>query len=154
MDHTKETPGASTTGQVAEAPTSTQNYADYTTNAAASQERIRIDFTVNDDGTTTVIKFVRRGTDRPYSSEVKPPGFDLDAALAWCRENGYYVVTWPGGARAWKDERPWVIRTTHQIVGLRARLERELDWLRNAQGDPVRRAQLMRLLQHDLAYYG
>jgi hypothetical protein len=24
----------------------------------------------------------------------------------------------------------------------------------NARGDPVRRAQLMRLLQHDLAYYG
>jgi hypothetical protein len=106
MSHTKKTPGVTTTGQVAEAPTSTQNHADYTTNDAASQERIRIDFTVNDDGTTTVIKFVRRGTDRPYSSGVKPPGFDLDAALAWCREHGYYVVTWPGGARAWKDEGP------------------------------------------------
>jgi hypothetical protein len=120
-------------------------------------ERIRFDFIENGNGTTTVIKFRRppgNPFDKPYSSEIKPAGFDLDAALAWCRANDYYTVTWPGGARAWKGSAPWVIRTTHQIAKLRARLERELDWLRKSQCNPVKQAQLMRLLQNDLAYYG
>ncbi len=32
------------------------------------------------------------------------PAFDVDAALSWCREHGWAVREWPGGARAWKRE--------------------------------------------------
>jgi hypothetical protein len=31
------------------------------------------------------------------------PDFDIDAALSWCREHGWAVREWPGGARAWKS---------------------------------------------------
>ncbi len=30
--------------------------------------------------------------------------FDVDVALTWCREHGWAVREWPGGARAWKRE--------------------------------------------------
>ena len=118
----------------------------------------RIDFKQQNDGSTIVVKLRHdKGAmrDIPTSHERKNGDFDLDAALAWCRENGYTVLTWPGGARAWRGPKPRVIRTRRQIARFRAQLERELEYLRNTKSqDAHRRAQLMRLVQFDLAYYG
>ena len=62
-------------------------------------------------------------------------------------------VTWPGGARAWhKKKAP--VRTAWQIWQRRESLERELEYMRKQHQDPQRQAQLTRLLQLDLAYYG
>lgn len=48
------------------------------------------------------------------------PGFDIDLALAWCREHGWAVREWPGGARAWrKGVEP--VRSARQVK----RMERE-----------------------------
>ncbi len=40
----------------------------------------------------------------PRLTATKPITWDLQEALAWCRENGYTVHEWPGGARAWLGE--------------------------------------------------
>ncbi|MDR3572821.1 MAG: hypothetical protein P4L50_03085 [Anaerolineaceae bacterium] len=41
---------------------------------------------------------------RPVTEETKPVGFDLEASLKWCADNGFTVRRFPGGARAWKGE--------------------------------------------------
>lgn len=117
----------------------------------------RIDFIQNGNGTTTVTKFRKQSNgpfDIQFDGEVKPIGFDLDFALNWCRENGYHVITWPGGARASKGDKPKIIRTTKQMYNLRTRMEKELAYLRKRKRNPEKQAQLFRLLQLDLAYYG
>ena len=118
----------------------------------------RIDFEEQNDGSTIVIKMrYDKGAmrDVPTNHERKNGDFDLDAALDWCRENGYAVLAWPGGARAWHGPKPRVIRTTYQIRRLRVQLERELVYLRRTKSrNNAWRAQLTRLLQLDLAYYG
>ena len=82
----------------------------------------RIDFTILQDGHVAVLKLDRqaqRDIPRPEGNDFKPPGFDLEAALNWCRANGYTVRQWPGGARAWLGK-PWPIRTRYQIMQRRA----------------------------------
>jgi len=117
----------------------------------------RIDFITNSNGTVTVTKF-RKKDDSPFDiqfeGEIKSAEFDFDHALSWCRENGFHVITWPGGARAVKGDKPKIIRTARQIYTLRIRLEKELAYLRKTQRNPERQAQLFRLTQLDLAYYG
>ncbi len=92
----------------------------------------RIDFLILADGTTIVIKMWKHSSglrDIPHKSDTHPPGeFDLTGAIKWCREHGYTVWTWPAGkeplgARAWRGH-PWPVRTAHQIIGLRRKLER------------------------------
>ena len=85
----------------------------------------RIDFEKMADGQVIVVKMRKNGArDIPTAHEIKATDFDLQAALDWCRENGYTVHYWRYGARAWRGE-PWPIRTMHQIVKLRRRLEAE-----------------------------
>ncbi len=90
----------------------------------------RIDFTVMSDKRVIILKFRRDMTtaapcDIPTSHDFKPATFNLDAALAWCREHGYVVRKWHGGARAWLSEKPWVIRTRSQIIKARQRFTGE-----------------------------
>ena len=84
----------------------------------------RIDFTNLADGRVIVLKLRRDAADPAAprdiplpdnGHDIKPATFDLDAALAWCRRNGYTIRQWPGGARAWLGN-PWVIRTRQQIL--------------------------------------
>ena len=89
----------------------------------------RIDFTLMHDGRVIVLKFRRDETDParprdipiPGGHDIKPAGFDLDAALDWCQHNGYAIRRWEGGVRAWKGDKPWVIRTREQIQRKRRR---------------------------------
>ena len=111
----------------------------------------RIDFVQLPDGRVVVQKLRRdartdpaRPRDIPFESDVKPQSFDLEDALAWCRENGYSVRQWAGGARAWKGE-PWVIRTRAQILRKRRQIEAEV----RANGGSKQS-----LLSLDLAYDG
>ncbi len=46
-----------------------------------------------------------------------PIAWDLRAALQWCRDNGYTVHEWPGGARAWLGE-PQPVRTMKSALRL------------------------------------
>jgi hypothetical protein len=50
-------------------------------------------------------------------------GFDLKAAVDWCRANGYTVMEWPDLVRAWHGQ-PEPIRTRRQIIRERDRLQR------------------------------
>lgn len=116
----------------------------------------RIDFERLPDGSVVVTKMVRdtkNARSVARQREAKPADFDIDAALAWCKENDYETVTWPGGARAWHGKRS-PVRTVWQIWQKRETLTREVDYLRKTRKDPQRQAQLTRLLQLDLAYYG
>ena len=87
----------------------------------------RIDFTTLADGRVIILKLRRDMTnptaprDIPTAHDIKPAGFDLDAALDWCQDNGYAIRRWPGGARAWRAPRPWIIRTRNQIQRMRDR---------------------------------
>ena len=48
-----------------------------------------------------VIKFY--GAHHPPVTTIKPEGFDIEASLAWCEENGWVVRRWgKTRARAWK----------------------------------------------------
>ncbi len=73
----------------------------------------RIDFLTLKNKTIVNKLEKHNGRDIVVSNVVKTD-FDLDAALDWCRANGYTVRTWDGGARAFKGS-PWVIRTRRQI---------------------------------------
>ena len=84
----------------------------------------RIDFRQLADGRVNVLKFERRdGRDVPLPDghSLKPASFSLADALTWCEGNGYVVRRWEGGARAWKADKPWVIRTRGQILRIRRR---------------------------------
>ena len=90
----------------------------------------RIDFTQLSDGRIIVQKLRRdtatepaRPRDIPLSTEIKPAGFALADAIAWCQSNGYIVRQWAGGARAWKGI-PWPIRTRAQIRRKREQAEK------------------------------
>ncbi|MCP4540468.1 MAG: hypothetical protein GY832_25300 [Chloroflexi bacterium] len=84
----------------------------------------RIDFEKLNDGQIIVIKMRRNGRRSiPTEHEIKAADFDLDAALDWCRENGYTVRSWHYGARAWRGK-PWPIRTVRQIIEDRDRLRK------------------------------
>ncbi len=114
----------------------------------------RIDFTALGDGRVIVVKLWHDSENRqdiPVSRDTKPDGFSLDEALEWCRNNGYVVRTWPGGARAWKGELR-VIRTAHEIMRLRRKLEAE--WQAAFGRNPGRWSDLDTLLSLDLAYDG
>jgi len=118
----------------------------------------RIDFVEAGDR-WTVTKFWRvRGRDRVLNGpDHKPPEFDIQVALAWCRANGYTVHQWPGGARAWRSAEPWPVRRAHEIVRVRARLDSEwwqLSARAHSQDDWRRVTNLRRLLAHDLAFDG
>ena len=92
----------------------------------------RIDFLASAAG-TIVQKFERQPwRDRLISSEIKPQGFNLEAALEWCTNNGYTVRVGTWGARAWKGQ-PWVIRTRYQIKRRREQAERAAF---SSQADP------------------
>lgn len=128
----------------------------------------RIDFTIMCDGAIIVTKMTRhpaRRRDIPHMSEKYAPGdLDLEDALAWCRENGYTVKAWPKhsarklGARAWKGT-PWPIRTGHQLVHLRQRLETEcMNYVNASQEErehmPFPSWSLSELAHTDLAFVG
>ena len=85
----------------------------------------RIDFAVVPSG-VAVTKFwlVEGRSVSLLGSEMKPAGFDLEEALAWCEANGYTVRRWDGGARAWRGL-PWPIRTRAQILRKRSEVERQ-----------------------------
>lgn len=97
-------------------------------------EITRLDFFVQADGTTIVKKLgqapVSNGNHVVLAEERKV--VDLDKALAFCRKNGYATRRWsevrtatfckPAGARAWKGDEPWPVRTEGQIRKLRAQL--------------------------------
>ena len=91
----------------------------------------RIDFSVRFDGTIQIMELRRdmanpgrpRDIPIPDRTRVKPAGFDLEAALNWCRSNGYIVRQITGSARAWLGG-AWVIRTRSQIKRRRERAER------------------------------
>jgi len=96
----------------------------------------RIDFLRQPDGRVIVQAFRRDATtqparprDIPIHTVPKPEDFDFDSATAWCERHGFAVRQWREdagpAARAWKGEKPWVIRTRGQIIRLRRRLERE-----------------------------
>jgi len=108
-------------GQRDRAGTQSSLYTDYT---SSEQKRNpdRIDFTVTSEN-VIIIKFYRAdGRDHPLPAEIKPAGFDLAGALAWCERNGYTIRRWPQGARAFKGE-PWPIRAKAQIRKRRDEVE-------------------------------
>ena len=115
----------------------------------------RIDFTELPDGRVIVTKLRREPEERrdiPIDSETKSAGFDLERALGWCTANGYTVHRWTGGARAWKAEQPWVIRTRREIWKFRQRLENiALSKMRQNPGSWHPEESLLSL---DLAYDG
>ena len=89
----------------------------------------RVDFSILSTGMVIVRKYdhiAEVGHDDLLSSDEKPVGFDTEKALTWCEAHGYVVRRWPGGARVWKAERPWPIRTRSQIKRLRERVETEV----------------------------
>lgn len=100
-------------------------------------EITRLDFFVQADGTTIVQKLAQTPFSRDQhvilATEQKP--VDLDKALAYCRQHGYTTRQWPAvrqngngpilrpaGARAWKADQPWPVRTAGQINKLRQQL--------------------------------
>jgi len=91
----------------------------------------RIDFRTISDGRVIVQKMRRDTTDPtqprdiplPDGHSIKPPGFDLESAIAWCQGHDYTVRRWHNGARAWLGG-AWVIRTRYQIRKMRERAER------------------------------
>jgi hypothetical protein len=119
----------------------------------------RIDFQALPDGRTIVTKMVQsedRLRDIPHTHEVKPAGFDLDAAIRWCDEHGFTVMWWfdlegRKCARAWKGE-PWPVRRNWEIVKLRTRLESE--FMQQFQENAGKRWPIERLLSMDLAFAG
>lgn len=97
------------------------------------QKPDRIDFTLLSTGEYRIMKLRRDAITNPrYPRDIplpdgistKPADFDLDAALNWCRANGYTVRQITGSARAWLGG-AWVIRTRHQIKKMRERAERD-----------------------------
>ena len=86
----------------------------------------RIDFAVVPSGVAVTKFWLVDGRSVPlHVGEMKPPGFDLEAALAWCEAHGYTVRRWDGGARAWKGA-PWPVRTRAQILRKRSAVERQV----------------------------
>lgn len=87
----------------------------------------RIDFTILDDGRIIVQKMQRQAAERRDIVTDHDIHLDLDLtfALDWCREHGYTIRTWDGGARAWHGE-IWVIRTRSQIKRRREQAERQV----------------------------
>ena len=82
-------------------------------------EVIRMDFVILSDS-VIVNKLGDTGRLVVIDSETKP-GFDVEAALAWCRSNGWTVRRWPGGARAWKYGLV-PVRKQYEIIKLRDEL--------------------------------
>ena len=82
-------------------------------------EIIRMDFAILPDS-VIVNKLGDTGRLVVIESETKP-GFDVEAALDWCRSNGWTVRRWPGGARAWKHGLV-PVRTSGAIIKLRDEL--------------------------------
>ena len=112
----------------------------------------RIDFELLDDRSTIIVKMRRNGRRSiPTAHETKAADFDLDAALDWCRKNGYTVHNWHWGARAWRGE-PWPIRTMHQIIKLRRKLEE--NWRTEFHRNPGKTTRFDTLLSLDLAFDG
>ena len=80
-------------------------------------------------GEITRIDFLKTGTgwkvDKyPYGwtaqtpvlkTEQKGKDFNVDQALSWCRENGWEIRIWNGGARAWKGQ----IRPVHDAATIK-----------------------------------
>jgi hypothetical protein len=85
----------------------------------------RIDFAVTTVGVAVTKFWLIDGRSIPaHGGEMKPAGFDLEGALAWCEAHGYTVRRWDGGARAWKGK-PWPVRTQKQILRKRSEVERQ-----------------------------
>ncbi len=86
----------------------------------------RIDFSVIRAG-VIVNKFPENWySDRagPVSHEIKPPDFDLEAAIRWLQEHGWSVRRWSDGARAWRG--PMLpVRDSVAIQRLRNKLTEE-----------------------------
>lgn len=58
-------------------------------------------------------------------TEQKSKDFDVDSCVSWCRENGWEIRIWDGGARAWRDKiRP--VRDAETIKQMRANSDRNL----------------------------
>ena len=87
----------------------------------------RIDFSILDDNRIIVQKMRREPAERRdvVTDHDVHHDLDLEAALDWCKEHGYTVRTWDGGARAWHGE-IWVIRTRAQIKRKREQAERRV----------------------------
>jgi hypothetical protein len=114
----------------------------------------RIDFTTTSDGRVIITKMYRsedKRRDIAHSSETKPAGFDLNEALAWCEANGFTVLRWYNGARAFKGK-PWAVRRNWEILRLRAQLD-DL-WLQEFNENPGRRHPVEQLQEMDLAFAG
>ena len=83
-------------------------------------EVTRMDFIILEGGVT--VNKLGQGIGKMVVIEGKTmPGFDLDAALTWCRSHGWTVRRWPGGARAWKNGLE-PVRTQREILKLREKL--------------------------------
>ena len=61
---------------------------------------------------------------RPMTDETKMD-FDLDGALTWCKDHGYTVRNFPGGARAFLGI-PLPIRDRSTILKMRRQIEQRL----------------------------
>ena len=86
----------------------------------------RIDFAVVATGVVVTKFWLVDGRSIPLNGgEMKPAGFDLEEALAWCEAHGYTVRRWKGGARAWLGV-PWPVRTRAQILRKRSAVERQV----------------------------
>jgi len=84
----------------------------------------RIDFAIVPSGVAVTKFWLVDGRSIPaHGGEMKPAGFDLEGALAWCEAHGYTVRRWDGGARAWRGV-PWPVRTRAQIRRKRSEVER------------------------------
>jgi hypothetical protein len=89
-----------------------------------SKHPARIDFAVVPSGVAVTKFWLVDGRSIPLNGgEMKPAGFDLEGALAWCEAHGYTVRRWEGGARAWRGV-PWPVRTHAQILRKRSEVER------------------------------
>jgi hypothetical protein len=96
--------------------------ADGTHGRALRGEITRIDFYKQADG-WRVQKYPYGWTakTRPIQEAVLA---DTADALRWCKDNGWVVREWPGGARAFKGK-PYPVRDTAGIMSMRRKAEAE-----------------------------
>lgn len=66
----------------------------------------------------------------PPDNQRTNPAAELSTVLLWLNNHGWDVVSWPGGARAWKGERR-PVRTRAQILRKREDLRRMWNWYRS-----------------------
>ena len=100
---------------------------DARTGRALRGQITRMDFVKLGGEAWQVRKFPYGWTARthPISVDDKPAGFDLEAALTWCEQNGWQVHRWPDGARAWKGEL-LAVRDASAIRAMRRQVDKNM----------------------------